>query len=103
MFFVQPIFCPYGTRQNVGGIFISTNMMPLTGHIRALFKTNRKLATKKSLIVLEIKNDLTRLFADLVEKNKIAYFVEHSHFGAIGRHSGADHFFSPAQYFTFLQ
>jgi hypothetical protein len=48
--------------------------------------------------VLEIKNDLIRLFADLVEMNKIAYFVEHSHFGAIGRHSGADHFFSPAQY-----
>ena len=48
-------------------------------------------------IVLEIKNDLIRLFADLVEMNKIAYFVEHSHFGAIGRHSGADHFFSPAQ------
>jgi hypothetical protein len=52
----------------------------------------------KCFIVLEIKNDLIRLFADLVEMNKTAYFTEHLHFGAIGRHCGGDRFFSPAQY-----
>jgi hypothetical protein len=53
-------------------------------------------------IVLTIKNDLVRLFSDLAEMNKIAYFAEHSHFGAIGRLGGADHFFSPAQYYNRL-
>ena len=53
---------------------------------------------KSVLLVLAIKNDLVRLFADLAEMNKIAYFAEHSHFGAIGRLGGKDHFFSPAQY-----
>jgi hypothetical protein len=51
------------------------------------------------VIVLAIKNDLVRLFADLAEISKMSYFVKHLYFGAIGRLGGADHFFSPAQYF----
>jgi hypothetical protein len=47
--------------------------------------------------VLEIKNDLVRLFVGLAEMDKISYFAEHSHFGATDRHCGADHFFSLAQ------
>ena len=48
--------------------------------------------------MLAIKNDLVQLIADLAEMSKMSYFVEHSHFGAIGRLRSADHFFSPAQY-----
>jgi hypothetical protein len=56
----------------------------------------------RCIIVLAIKNDLVRLFADLAEMSKTSYFVEHSYFGAIGRLGGADHFFSPAQYILAL-
>jgi hypothetical protein len=31
--------------------------------------------------------------------NKTSYFAKHSYFGAIGRHCGTDHFFSPVQYY----
>ena len=50
-------------------------------------------------IVLAIKNDLVRLFADLAEMSKTSYFTKRSYFVAIGRLGGADHFFSPTQYF----
>jgi hypothetical protein len=58
---------------------------------------------KVDLIVLAIKNDLVRLFADLAKMNKTFYFAKYSYFGAIGRLSGADHFFSPAQYIVAWQ
>jgi hypothetical protein len=50
------------------------------------------------IIVLAIKNDIIRLFADLAEMSKTSCFAKRSYFGAIGRLGGADHFFSPAQY-----
>jgi hypothetical protein len=51
-----------------------------------------------AFIVLAIKNDLVRLFADLAEMSKMSYFAKRSYFGAIGRLGGADHFFSPTKY-----
>jgi hypothetical protein len=39
---------------------------------------------KRAVIVLEIKNDLARLFVGLAEMDKMSYFAEHSHFGATG-------------------
>ncbi|MCL2349275.1 MAG: hypothetical protein FWC50_13580, partial [Planctomycetaceae bacterium] len=48
--------------------------------------------------MLEIKIKRVRFIADLAEINKTFYFMKFSHFGAIGRHGGVLHFFSPPQY-----
>ena len=61
---------------------------------------NKELQTlrERTLIVLEIKFELIRLFADLAEMKKYPNFVRYLDFGATDRLSRAVHFFSPAQY-----